>query len=331
MQHKTKRILNTLVKIIVASLLLSTIYNEVVQNKDTPMIFAELQKQLTPNKWHYLFFTLLLMPINWLLESLKWQQLIQPLTQEKMPITKAIKAILAGITISLFTPNRIGEYGGRILQLEARNNWNGIIATVVGSISQIIVLFSMGLIGGIYFTLSVYDVAPSVLLSSIIIGIGIIGILLLVYFNIDLVIPIVKRIPLGKWRTPVYKQLIVLRFFQRQHLLYALFFAFLRYLTYSLQYVLLLLLFEITAPAPILFAGVSTIFLVQTGIPMPLLFSLLVRSKLALTIWSPFSDNHWGILATTFGLFVINLSIPALLGLGIIVNINVVKSLGYEK
>ena len=57
-----------------------------------------------------------MMFLNWFLESLKWRFLISKI--EKISINRSIRAIFSGITISTFTPNRIGEYGGRVFCLE---------------------------------------------------------------------------------------------------------------------------------------------------------------------------------------------------------------------
>jgi hypothetical protein len=56
----------------------------------------------------------LLVGVNWGLESLKWQRLIYPLeTPVFLPVV--LKSVLCGVTVSMLTPNRTGEYVGRIL------------------------------------------------------------------------------------------------------------------------------------------------------------------------------------------------------------------------
>ncbi|MCB0684701.1 MAG: hypothetical protein KDC32_27860, partial [Saprospiraceae bacterium] len=68
----------------------------------------------------------------------------------------------------------------------------------------------------------------------------------------------------------------------------------------------------------------------QTSVPLPPLIGLLTRGQMALLVWTPFSGSELSLLAVPFGLFVINLAVPALLGMAIIVQTNVIKSLGYE-
>ena len=54
--------------------------------------------------------------INWGFEARKWQLLVKPI--QRMDFLTAYKSVLSGVTLSINTPNRIGEYGGRILYIK---------------------------------------------------------------------------------------------------------------------------------------------------------------------------------------------------------------------
>jgi hypothetical protein len=71
--------------------------------------------------------------------------------------------------------------------------------------------------------------------------------------------------------------------------------------------------------------------LLQTAIPLPPIVGLLARGEVALKIWGISSQNDLSILAATFTLWVINLIIPALIGLVFILRLNFLKSLGYQQ
>ena len=49
----------------------------------------------------------LLMFLNWGVESVKWKYLIKKI--ETVPFIKSLVAVLTGITVSIFTPNRMGD------------------------------------------------------------------------------------------------------------------------------------------------------------------------------------------------------------------------------
>ena len=53
--------------------------------------------------------------VNWGFEAKKWQVLLKPL--QPINFFTAFKSVLSGVTLSINTPNRIGEYGGRILYI----------------------------------------------------------------------------------------------------------------------------------------------------------------------------------------------------------------------
>jgi uncharacterized membrane protein YbhN (UPF0104 family) len=74
-----------------------------------------------------------LMFINWLLESLKWQYLSRRLV---ISVWEAVEAVFCGLTWAIFTPNRIGEYGGRVMFLPNRKRIHGVFAMAVGAFAQ---------------------------------------------------------------------------------------------------------------------------------------------------------------------------------------------------
>jgi hypothetical protein len=93
----------------------------------------------------WLLFAVALMPVNWALETLKWQGLMR--VYGPLRFGRAFAAVLSGVTISLFTPNRIGEYGGRLLALAARLAWGAVISSLLGTWIQWAVLLAGGVAG----------------------------------------------------------------------------------------------------------------------------------------------------------------------------------------
>ncbi|HEX3769166.1 MAG TPA: hypothetical protein VHT72_12360, partial [Puia sp.] len=67
-------------------------------------------------KLYCMFF---LMVINWSLETAKWKIALMPI--QTVSFFRALKAILAGTCIASFTPNRVGEYLGRMLFVDSGN------------------------------------------------------------------------------------------------------------------------------------------------------------------------------------------------------------------
>lgn len=326
LQHKY---LNPLIKFLITTLLIWTIYEQVFAKENIADIWQTFVDHFAFPNLYWLIAVLILVPFNWGFETLKWRELIKSFSN--IGFWRAYRAILAGVTVSLFTPNRIGEYGGRILMVEPENNWKAVVATLVGSMSQLMILLTFGLLGAVYFSAQFLNPAAYILKSVFVLGVIFIILLLTCFFNIDLLIPLIKRLPYAEKLKKYVKHVQVLRNYSSKILASVLFYSLLRYATYTTQYFLILQFFGIEVPILAAFAGIATIFLLQTSIPLPPIMGLLARGEFALFIWGFFSTNEIDVLAATFSLFVINLTLPALLGLLFIVQTNVVESLGGRK
>ena len=320
---------NTAIKLVVFLLLAGVIYRQIIARENIEQLWSAFRESTTASSWPWLALALLLMPLNWAFETQKWRVLIQNF--EVLSFGRACRAVLSRVTLSLFTPKREGEYGGRILFLRPEHNWQGVIATLVGSYAQLLVLLGAGLMGTLYFAQAHQLLEALFLPLLFFLGLGLIGLLLFCFFNIDLIVPIAKRIPLLYRFRRFLKHVRLLESYSTEELVRALRFAGLRYATYALQYYLFIRFFGIEVPPLEGMAGIATIFLFQTSIPLPPLMGLLVRGKVALFVWGLYSANEIAILAATFGLWILNLILPALVGTAFMLKINVLKSLGYEK
>jgi hypothetical protein len=318
-----------MLKTAVVLLLLVALYVQVFARAEVGAIFAVFQAELQWSRLPWLLAALALVPANWALETLKWREFTQAFSRRSFG--QSFRAVLAGVTLALFTPNRIGEYGGRILLSERRHGWRIAVATLLGSYSQMIVLVSCGLVGFSWFAYNQLGWQVYHLYGVTAVGLAVIITLIFGFFSIQNVIPVIRKIASENvWRR-IRRQIVMLRACTPRQRWRSLGWAMARYTTYSTQYWLMLAFMGVDAPFGAALAGIATIFLVQTGIPLPLAGSLLARAEIALFVWGTFDANELSILAATFGLFIINLALPALLGAVFIVKINEPKTINYEK
>jgi hypothetical protein len=319
---------NIFLKLVLVAILIYTIRSQVFAKDNIDGLWAEFLNRFTRDNAWWIIVTILLMPLNWAIETLKWQVLVRKV--EEVPFFKAFKGVFLGVSLSVFTPNRIGEYGGRILVVKPENNWKTIVATLVSSFSQQIALMTLGIVGLIYFMLEYFMEDTE---GFIVLGVGMLGLTLIVfmflcYYNVNLAIPLFNKLPYLRRFT---KHMEVLDEYSFKELTAALFYAILRYVIYTMQYYLILRFFGIDVPFLSGIAGIATIFLLQTSIPLPAIADLFVRSEVALYIWNFFTDNEISILASTFGLWFLNIIIPAILGMLFIFSVNITGSLGMKK
>lgn len=328
-KKKSLRGFDVLLRVVVVFLLAYVIYDQMLVREDAAFLWSTFVESLKHSNPIYLIVAFCLMPLNWILESKKWQMLIRSF--EKQTLLQAIKTVLGGVVFSLFTPARVGEYGGRVLFVKPENNWRAVAATMVGSLSQLLIVLFFGGFGLILFSQHIDMMAAFPRLSMIFIWLAMVSTGIFFFFNIDILINLVKRINFLTRFKGVVKAVRVVKQYPKKILLNAVGISCLRYMVYSLQYLLLLYFFGIKIPLIDAFSGISGIFFIQTGIPLPPIWDLLARGEVAIQFWGIFGANKLSILASTFGLWVINLILPALVGIWFVVRINVLKSIGYEQ
>jgi uncharacterized membrane protein YbhN (UPF0104 family) len=272
----------------------------------------------TPLVWN-LVAVMGLMIINWAIEALKWKITIQ--TIQSIPFFTAFKAVLSGLSFSVTTPNRIGEYLGRILYMEEGNRVKAVSLTIVGSMSQLIITLLMGWI-------SLFVIAPELLghqmISPIWIKVTRYGVLaallvlLLFYFRLP---ELVKWIDRWARNERFMKWINVLEVCDTRLLLQLLGLSFLRFLVFAGQYLLLFPLFKVEPGLLEGFCAVNVSFLVLAIIPTFAIAEVAQRGYIAKTIIGLYSWNETGIVFASLTIWFINLVIPAIVGSLLIVGI----------
>lgn len=319
--------LDWLIKLVVLSIFSVLIWIQITQEQQLASLWDAFVAQLKLTNIGLLILAIVLMPINWALESAKWGYLIRKF--EKISYLQSFSAIMSGLTLGIITPVRIGEYGGRLLYVAPENKWKAGITTFVTSISQNLVNLTIGITCALLFVYIQFGMSQILLISGLCFALVFMTVLYLFYFQLHTLKKLFKKIKIPFVSKGIKTHLKVLKLFSVTDLTKVSLWSFTRYCTYSLQYVLLLYFFGIEGEFYLLFLGVSTIFLIQSSIPLPPLFNVFARSEIALVIWGLFSANEISILCSSFGLWVINLLIPAMIGLMLSMHKDIPKSFGY--
>jgi hypothetical protein len=257
------------------------------------------------------------MIFNWGLEARKWQMLVEPI--QRLSFGKAFSSVLSGVSVSINTPNRIGEYGGRVLYLEGRQNrLKGIAATMVGSLSQLITTIIFGLTGLAWYIWHFAMVKASndpatIFWQKILLGglIVICALTIFLYFRLQIILAIFEKIPiLRKARSFV---LIIVRYSAGElgHLL--LLSAF-RYMVFSAQYLILLDTLGVEMQWWQGFLMNAVVYLILAGVPTFAIAELGVRENFSLYFMGLLSSNSPAIFTATAFIWLINLMLPAVLG-----------------
>ncbi len=326
MQKKNFKFVNLIIKLILVGLLGYVLYQGC--NRESANESLELFKSsLETSNAIYLIIALLLMPLNWILESEKWRSFLHPFAD--LPSLSSLKCVIAGVFMGMVTPARVGEYGGRIIYLPYDKKWEGIMATLASSLCQNMVNLVLGAVGALYF-LSLYPFTESSM--DVMVGVTIavvIAVLAVVMFRQKILKFGPTKLPNGLLNK-IKKQLNIIEHLQVKYWYNGLFLSALRFAIYTTQYVLLLYFFDLEIPVFIAVSGIWFIFLLQSFFPLPPLLGILARGEIALIIWSVYTDNILGILASTFMLWIINLIIPSIVGMYLVLSTDLVDSFRYK-
>jgi uncharacterized membrane protein YbhN (UPF0104 family) len=300
-----------------------SLYKQIAHQPDLANRWQQIKQSLhAPALW--LACTLVF--VNWGIEARKWQILIKPL--ENFSFFTAFRSVLAGCSITMLTPNRVGEYGGRILYVKEENRLDAIPLTILGSISQLFVTVLMGTAGLLYlkfysgntqlFTFFPTYTAEVLLAVSICAAIF----LLLIYLRVSLLVNFLGRIPYLK---KFVSHIILLNTFSRKQLLRILFLSFLRYTVFILQYILFLQAMQVQISFFTCYWLLTIFYLVMAMAPTIGFTELPIRAAASLQILQLFSNNLIGIQAASLGIWIINLVVPAVVGSLLILRIKIIK------
>jgi hypothetical protein len=322
-----KILVNYVVGPLVFCLLAWSIYQQLMDQKNWQASLHHALYALTgANAWK-LVLTVLLMFVNWALEARKWQIVIRRV--QVLSFFQSWKAVFTGTTLAFFTPNRIGEYMGRILYLGEGKRIKAISLTIVCSMGQLLVTWWAGIAGILYLQTHsnremLHSVVPyagfwmNMLLYGTIAGAVI---LTLFYFRLAGLVRWIEKIP--RIQKPV-AYIRILDSLNATILSRILSLSILRYCVFIGQYYLLFDVFDVSVTPAQVAGSVSVIFLVLSIVPtIAVITELGVRWKIGIEVVQLFNSNITGILATSLAVWIINLVIPALIGSLLILSIRV--------
>lgn len=301
-------------------------FNNKINLNDITNTFLNIKN--TNNGILILVFVIVLMPLNWGIEIFKWNWLCKKFSNTKT--SHCAKGVLSGTTISMFLPNRTGDFAARILWLDNDVRWQGVLANLYSSISLLIVTLIFGLSGFIFFPNSINFFSQYFFNSNILISIIIIicCLLFIVYFNFSRAIRLISNF-LSHRTKVVSRKLNSLRRYTFKDLIMLVFFSSLRFCIYSSQFYLLLFVLGLKLP---FFEGmiiISLMYLLITIIPQFAIAEIATRAAIALIVFdfginelNLYSEVHATVLITASTLiWLINLFIPSVIGLFVLPDI----------
>lgn len=263
----------------------------------------------SPDTILILLLVLFMMLLNNMAEAWKWNYLVNKV--QELSFRKALSAVFAGASIGVFTPNNLGEFGGRILYLEEEHRVQGVLITFLSSISQMVITITAGLLAFIPFYLYVLPqqaLDPPWLIAIIFI---LVMLVIILFLNIHKAGDLLLRFSFFQKRS---RYLVFLRGYGSPDLGYTLLLSLLKYMIFATQYALLLHIFVPGLLWSQVYMTIALIYLAQSVLPGFAITELGIRGSVAIFFFGYLTSGPGAVLLAAFSLWLINIILPALTG-----------------
>ena len=304
LSYKTKQFFFTLIKLSIVGGAFYYIYNKLAHNDnlDFNVFIAFLIENdvfLTKNILFVLFLTI----FNWFFEILKWQKLVSFVKNVSFFVT--LKQSLAAHTASLFTPNRIGEYGAKAIYFAKPLRKRILLLNLIGNMTQMTTTIIFGIIGLILFV-SKYDVEISYVKMFRLL-ILIVMIIAFLFFGSKQKIIQIKGFSIQRIKTFIMDIPLKIHFT-------TIVFSVIRYLIFSFQFHFLLYLFGVEISYLNAMIVITTMYLLSSIVPTIFVFDVIVKGSIALYLFNIVGVNDLTILSITTMMWLLNFVLPSVFG-----------------
>ena len=322
----TPKVKSLLLKFSILIASLYFIYAKITEQHNYSIAFTQIHQVTAIRLTIQIILLLILMLINWAFEAIKWRKLVLKL--EALSFSTSLKSVFTGVTVSVFTPNRIGEFGGRIIYLKPENRLKAILLNFVGTSAQLLVTMVTGLCAFFYyyiyrisFSNSSSNATKVIKYSFFTIGLSLIftALLIVLYFNCSKL----AQIDFFKKRLPRFQTYFeALAQATQKELVLMLLISFFRYCIFTLQFYILLKFFQVPIDFIQGIAMIALTFFAITIIPTVSITEIGVRAFAALTFIGILSNNNAGIAMASLTLWIVNVAIPATIGSLFLLRVN---------
>jgi len=314
--YKTKQFLFVLMKLSIVVGAFYFIYSKLVDNDN--LQFSEFLVFLRQNhifSIKNLLFLVLLSCFNWFFEILKWKYLVQIVS--KISFKQALEQSLGGLTASLITPNRIGDYGAKAVYYAKPLRKRIVLVNLLGNMAQMSITTILGIIGLILLInrypleIDYYKIAR---LAFIAITIGVVAFIGTKYktvsikgYSLNSVLEYIKHMPFK---------------IHVSNLLFSLS----RYLIFSFQFYYLLLIFGVDISYSTAMVVITSMYFLASIIPSISIFDVVIKGSIAVFLFSYIHVSELTILSIITIMWVLNFAVPSLFGSYFVLNFKLPKT-----
>lgn len=302
--YKTKQFFFVLIKLSIVVGAFYFIYSKLSENEN--LQFNEFMSFLKENDTFSIkniSFLFILSIFNWFFEILKWKRLV--LIIKKISFRNALEQSLGGLTASLITPNRIGDYGAKAVYYTKLFRTKIVLLNLLGNIAQMTITTLFGVVGFIIFVnryqidVDYFKVVKFIFILILISLFAVLGIkqkrFRIKGFSLSRIMSFAIEIPL---KTHVITLVLSL----------------LRYLIFSFQFYYLLTIFGIDVQYLKAMIVITSMYFLASIVPSISIFDVVIKGSVAVFLFGFVDVNELTILSITTVMWLLNFVIPSIFG-----------------
>ena len=313
--YKTKQFFFVLIKLSIVVGAFYFIYSKLTENENLQFgDFLTFLKEKGTFSAKNIIFLILLSIFNWFFEIVKWKYLVKTLKQ--ISFRDALEQSLGGLTASLITPNRIGDYGAKAIYYTKLQRKRIVLLNLLGHMAQMTITTVFGMIGLIIFInryqidVNYYRVTRFAFLLIIISLFAILGVkhkqLNIKGYSINRLIDYIKQIPVKIHSTNLFLSLV-------------------RYLIFSFQFYYLLSIFGVDVTYSKAMIVITSMYALASIIPSISIFDVVIKGSIAVFLFGYVEVNELTILSIITVMWLLNFAIPSIFGSYFVLNFKLPK------
>tara|TARA_R110002049_G_scaffold18043_6_gene69454 strand:+ start:4401 stop:5369 length:969 start_codon:yes stop_codon:yes gene_type:complete len=313
---KTKQFFFVLIKLSIVMAAFYFIYQKLVNN--TELRFSDFSDFLSKNtvlSLKNIVSLLLLSLFNWFFEVLKWQTLAS--TIKRITFKNALEQSLGALTASLFTPNRIGEYGAKAIYYNSNYRKQIMLTNLISNVSQMSATLMLGIIG-LSFFISKYNLNLNYYRLSIGLIIVLTFVLLVGLFFKN------NKFNIKGFSFEKIKDFILS--FPKSKLILGVVYSLIRYAIFSFQFYCLLIIFKIDISYLNAMEVITAMYLLASVIPTIFVFDVVIKGSIAVYLFSFLGINEFTVLSIITFMWIFNFVLPSAFGSYYVLNFNLPKN-----
>ena len=304
LSYKTKQFFFVLIKLSIVIGAIYFIYDKITSNPD--LEFSEFWSILAINKVFSVknvVFLIILSSFNWYFEILKWKTLVAFI--QRISFYEAFKQSLGALTASLFTPNRIGDYGAKALFYDMPKRKKIMLLNFIGNMLQLSITLIFGFVGLCYFIWDYnIELKPKFLVRlflilTVIFTLSVLGVkqdkIKIKGIDFDKIWSFVVNVP-------------------RRTMLLTWTYSLIRYLIFSFQFYVLIRLFQVDISFFDAMVLITTMYILSSIIPSVFIFDVVIKGSVAVFVFSMIQISTLTILSIVLLMWILNFVLPSMIG-----------------